>query len=253
MNVFKFYNEGGWTKSKKNTKDAILFEDLRPVAEEYVSYCRKKINNFIVKKGNHILDFASGPIQYKEYLQYSKNFKVRHCVDFSKDAIKIAKKRIGSKGKFYCDDFLKIKFKENFFDTIISLHTIYHIHKNDQSRVIKKLISISKKGSPIIIVYSNPDTIFSFLKKKIFFIKKKNLNKELYFYCHKLKWWKQFSKIAKVEFYPWRPFSSQHQEKLFPNNFVGKILFKILILLEKKFPKIFVKYFQYPIIVLKKY
>ena len=75
----------------------------------------------------------------------------------------------------------------------------------------------------------------------------------MYFYCHKLKWWEQFSKIAKVEFYPWRPFSSQHQEKLFPNNFVGKILFKILILLEKKFPKIFVKYFQYPIIVLKKY
>jgi hypothetical protein len=93
MDVFKFYNEGGWTKSKKNTKDAILFEDLRPVAKKYVSYCRKKINNFIAKKGNHILDFASGPIQYKEYLQYSKNFKVRHCVDFSKKAIKIAKKK----------------------------------------------------------------------------------------------------------------------------------------------------------------
>ena len=50
MDVFKFYNEGGWTKSKKNTKDAILFEDLRPVAKKYVSYCRKKINNFIAKK-----------------------------------------------------------------------------------------------------------------------------------------------------------------------------------------------------------
>ena len=114
MTVFKFYNEGGWNKHKKNTKDAILFEDLRPVAKEYISHCRKKINNHIANKGLNILDFASGPIQYKEYLNYSKNFKVRHCVDFSEEAIKIAKEKIGSKGKFYCKDFLKIKFKKFF-------------------------------------------------------------------------------------------------------------------------------------------
>ena len=252
MNVFKFYSEGGWTKRKKNTEDAILFEDLRPVASEYVSHCRNKIKRYISKKGHHLLDFASGPIQYKEYLNYSKNFKVRHCVDFSKQAIQAAKKKIGSKGQFYCDDFLKIKFKKNFFDTIISLHTIYHISKKDQAKVVKKLISISKKNSPIIIVYSNPDTIISSIKKKI--LKKKVAkNNKLYFYCHKLEWWLQFSKIAKVEFYPWRSFSSQHQETIFPNNFLGKILFKILINLEEIFPKFFIKNFQYPIIVLKKY
>ena len=114
MSVFKFYNEAGWTKSKKDTNDAILFEDLRPVSQNYVSHCRKKINNFIAKKGTHILDFASGPIQYKEYLNYSKNFKVRHCVDFSKKAIINAKKKIGKKGKFYCNNFLKIKLKKDF-------------------------------------------------------------------------------------------------------------------------------------------
>ena len=92
MNVFKFYNEEGWSQSKKNTKDAYLFEDLRPVAKKYVSDCRKRVQLFIPKKGQHILDFASGPIQYKEYLNYSKNFQKRHCVDFSKKAIKIAKK-----------------------------------------------------------------------------------------------------------------------------------------------------------------
>ena len=252
MTVYKFYNEGGWSKSKKYTKDAILFEDLRPAAKEYVSHCRKKLDKYIANKGLNILDFASGPIQYKEYLNYSKNFKVRHCVDFSKEAIKIAKKKIGSKGKFYCNDFLKIKFKKNFFDTIISLHTLYHIEKKDQARVVKKLISISKKNSPIIIVYSNPNTIINYVKK-LLFKKKKVINKKLYFYCHKLEWWMQFNKIAKVEFYPWRSFASQHQRKIFPDNDIGKIFFKFLIYLEKKYPKFFVKYFQYPIIVLKKY
>ena len=118
--------------------------------------------------------------------------------------------------------------------------------------MVKKLINISKKNSPIIIIYSNPDTIINFIKKKI--LKKKKIKKkELYFYCHKFEWWMQFSKIAKIEFYPWRSFSSQHQKKIFPNNFIGKILFKFLIYLERKYPKFFVRYFQYPIIVLKKY
>ncbi len=250
MNVFKFYNEEGWSQSEKNTKDAILFEDLRPVAKKYVSHCRYKINYFLPKKGKNILDFASGPIQYKEYLTYSKNFKKRHCVDFSKNAIKLAKRKIGKRGKFYCNDFLKIKFKKNFFDAIISLHTIYHISKNDQKKVIKKLISISKKNAPIIIVYSNPDTLINFFKN--IFIKQNKNKKKLYFYCHKLNWWMQFSKLAKVEFYPWRSFSAQHQKMLFPNNFIGRIFFDLLIFFEKIFPKLFVKYFQYPIIILRK-
>jgi len=251
MNVFKFYSKEGWSHSKKITKDAILFEDLRPVAKKYISHCRHKINNFLPKNGENILDFASGPIQYKEYLTYSKNFKKRHCVDFSKTAIKLAKKKIGKKGKFYCDDFLKIKFKRNFFDAIVSLHTIYHIPKNDQKKTIKKLLSISKKNSPIIIVYSNPNTFINFIKKIFIKNKRKNKNK-LYFYCHTLDWWKQFSDVAKVEFHPWRSFSAQHQKILFPNNFIGKFLFDLLTLFEKISPKIFVKYFQYPIIILRK-
>ena len=100
MNVFKFYSKEGWSHSKKNTKDSILFEDLRPVAQKYVSYCRYKINNFLPKNGKNILDFASGPIQYKEYLTYSKNFKKRHCVDFSKAAINWLKKKLVRKENF---------------------------------------------------------------------------------------------------------------------------------------------------------
>ena len=252
MNVFKFYNEGGWSERKKITKDAKLFEDLRTVAKEYVSLCRKKINNYIAKKGTHILDFASGPIQYKEYLEYSKNFKTRHCVDFSKDAINKAKIKLGRRGKYYCQDFKTIKFKKNFFDTIISLHTIYHINKNKQANVVKKLISISKKNAPIIIIYSNPETIINKIKKFLS-LKKKKHNNSLYFYCYKNEWWKQFSNIADVKLYPWRSFASQHQKKLFPNNIIGKYMFKILIILENKFPYFFTKYFQYLIIVLRKY
>ena len=96
--VNKFYNENGWYKKKENTLDAILFEDLRNCAKTYVSKCRLRLMRHIPKKGINLLDFASGPIQYPEYFKYSKNFKVRHCVDFSKIAIKTAKKKTWLKG-----------------------------------------------------------------------------------------------------------------------------------------------------------
>ena len=204
---------------------------------------------YIPKKGNEILDFASGPIQYNEYLLYSKNFKTRHCVDFSKDAIKNARKKIGRKGKFYCGDFFKIKFKKNYFDCILSLHTIYHINKSKQKKAIQKLISISKKGTPIIIVYSNPNTLINRVKN-IFSKSKKKQN--LYFFCHPISWWYQFKNTSDIKFYPWRSFASSHQKILFPNNFIGKLMFKYLFYLEGKFQNFFLKYFQYYVIVLKK-
>ena len=249
MDIYKFYNEIGWKKNKINSIDAQLFEDLRPCAKNYVSKCRKKIKKYIPKKGTNLLDFASGPIQYAEYLSYSKNFNTRHCVDFSKTAIREAKSKIKKRGKYYCKDFLKLKFKKNTFDCILSMHTIYHINKNQQRKVILKMIDIVKKNKPIIIVYSNPDTIINRIKN---IFKRKKRKQQIYFYCFKNEWWYQFSKKADIKFYPWRSFSSQHQQLLFPNNFIGSFFFKILFFLENKFNKFFVKYFQYQIIIIKK-
>ena len=47
MNVYKFYNEEGWSQMKK-TQDAILFEDLRPVTKNYVYF--EFINDFLPEK-----------------------------------------------------------------------------------------------------------------------------------------------------------------------------------------------------------
>lgn len=251
MDIYKFYNQIGWKKNKKNSVDAQLFEDLRPSAKKYVSNCRKKLLNFIPKSGNNMLDFASGPIQYKEYLTYSRNFKKRHCVDFSKSAIKEAKKKLKKRGKYYCRNFQNIKFRENFFDCSLSLHTIYHIKKDDQKKVVDKLIKITKKNKPIIIIYSNPNTLISRLKK-LFLIRKKKRKKLLYFYCHPLKWWLQFEKKAEVKIFIWRSLSSQHQKKIFPDNKIGELMFDILYFFENRFSSFFAKNFQYPIIILKK-
>ena len=61
---------------------------------------------------------------------------------------------------------MNIKFKKNYFDCSLSMHTLYHINKHKQAKVVNKLINITKHNRPVIIVYSNPNTL---IKKFTFF------------------------------------------------------------------------------------
>ena len=81
---------------------------------------------------------------------------------------------------------------------------------------------------------------------------KKKTKNDLYFFCHPIDWWDRFNKEAKISVKPWRSFSSDHQKILFPDNYLGKKLFKILFILEDKFEKFFVNHFQYYVVILKK-
>ena len=221
-----FYNNHGWKENDNNeTLDAQSFEDLRECAQSYLIKCRNKIKKFIPVNGKHFLDMASGTIQYPEYLDYSKNFSKRHCVDISQDALEKAKKKIGAHGEYYNNDFFDLDFKDNYFDCILSMHTIYHIDENLQEEAIRRLIRFSKKNSPIIIVYSNPFSIMNLpivqKIKKYLYLKIIQFDKsvpKLYFHSHPLNWWNRFNDTVKIELHPWRTFSAEHQKFLFPNS-----------------------------------
>jgi len=261
--VKKFYSTIGWQTEEQITEDAKRFEDLRENAKQYVSKCRLRVLKCIPSNGENILDMASGPIQYKEYLEYSRNFKKRYCIDLSKKALNDAKKKIGNHGVFLCGSFFDIYLEEDFFDCAISLHTVYHIDKDKQEGAIRKLIRVTKPGKPVIIVYSNPYTIIRYLLLPFRFLrmikkllgeikKKKEKESDLYFFAHPIRWWDRFRNVADIYTIPWRSFASSHQKRLIPNNKFGKKMFNILFNIEEKFPDFFVKYFQYPMIVLTK-
>ena len=261
----QFYNTVGWENEKGISEDAKRWEDLRECAKDYVSKCRLRICEHIPQYGNNMLDMASGPIQYPEYLEYSKNFNKRYCIDLSAKALEEAKLKIGSHGEFLHGSFFDISLEKEFFDCAISLHTIFHIDKNQQEIAIRKLIDVTKPGKPVIIVYGNPDTIESKLKsfspRKIFkqfkkvICKKNNNHKQkitLYFHLFPLRWWERFNDVAEVKILPWRSFDSATQKILFPNNGFGRKMFNVLYYLEDRFPNFFARYFQYPMIILTK-
>lgn len=259
----KFYNTVGWETEGEITEDARRWEDLREHAKEYVSKCRLRVLRHIPDNAVNILDMGSGPIQYKEYLEYSKNFKKRYCVDLSSQALEKAKEKIRDHGVFLHGSFFDIPMEENFFDCAFSLHTIYHIDKDKQEKAIRKLIYVTKPGKPVIIVYGNPNTIFSSLPFRLLgrvknilktLGKKKKLEEDssLYNHSHPIEWWNRFSDIAYVKILPWRSFGSYIQKRLIPNNKIGRKIFDLLFNLEERFPDFFVKHFQYPMIILTK-
>lgn len=267
--VSKFYNTGGWETDGEITEDARRFEDLREYAREYVRRCRLRVLRHIPETGGNLLDMASGPIQYKEYLEYSRNFKKRYCVDLSSSALEGAKKKIGDHGIYLHGSFFDIPLEEDFFDCSVSLHTIYHIDKDKQEEAVRKLVKVTKQGKPVIIVYSNPNTLISSLRSLLpirvlrrarNLLKKSNKTTKqkeevevgLYFHPHPIEWWNRFSGVAHVQILPWRSFSSDIQKRLIPNNKMGSIIFNLLFNLEERFPDFFVKHFQYPMIILTK-
>jgi len=268
--VSEFYNKVGWETDVGITEDARRFEDLRESAEDYLSKCRLRVLRYIPENGENILDMASGPIQYKEYLQYSRNFKKRYCVDLSSSALEDAKKKIGDHGVFLNGSFFDIPLDENFFDCAISLHTIYHIDKDKQEEAVRKLIYVTKPGQPIIVVYSNPSKIFKWVARLIrlpFFLLskpkellekliKKSVQKkdlDLYFYTHPNKWWNRFSDVAaNIKIMPWKSLNTDLQKCLIPNNKMGKKMFDMIFNLEERFPNFFAKYFCHSMIIITK-
>jgi len=133
-----------------------------------------------------------------------------------------------------------------------------------QEVAVRKLLQVTKPDRPVIIVYSNPNTLVSLpfrIFRKIFSLFGLNskpssptrpAENSLYFHAHPIDWWDRFENAAKVEIFPWRAFASNAQKILIPDNRVGAWLLDLLFKCEDRFPKIFVKFFQYPIIVLTK-
>lgn len=245
-----FYDAVGWTVAGEATVDAQKWEDLRPCAASYVSACRLRVLRHLPKSGERILDMASGPVQYPEYLRFSENFAQRVCVDLSDRALAIARTKLGNRGEYLHGDFLELDVPSNSFDAAVSLHTIYHIDLARQAAAVRKLIDVTRPGAPVVIVYSNPRYPGAPLLRLKRLLSRKS--GDIYFHPFPLRWWQQFSNVADVQIYPWRTFEVRAQKLLFPDNALGRKLFSALYALEERFPAFFRAFGCYPMIVLRK-
>ena len=89
--VRQFYDQIGWQTVSDGTYQNARYEDLRPVAREYIHRCHMRVKQALAPSGRLLLDAGSGPIQYPEYLTYSQGYQQRVCLDISIVALEEAR------------------------------------------------------------------------------------------------------------------------------------------------------------------
>lgn len=152
--VQSFYDDFGWTKSESGLfKDTEAFTDARRVAQDYRQYCNQRIAR-LLPGGRLLLDVASGAIPHAEYLDFSRDYAVRICVDFSLRALREARLKLGGRGLYLLGDITQLPLASDSIDAVISLHTIYHVPQGQQTSAVDEIARVTKPGGRAVIVYT---------------------------------------------------------------------------------------------------
>ena len=160
--VREFYDRIGWQEVSIDADGGsryqnARYEDLRPVAREYIHRCHMRVARHLKPSGKFFLDAGSGPIQYREYLEYSRGYQARVCADISIVALQEARRRIGDRqdgghGLFVVADVARLPFKADVFEGLVSLHTIHHLPDTENEQAYRELYRVLIPRSTGVVV-----------------------------------------------------------------------------------------------------
>ncbi|MFV2043561.1 MAG: class I SAM-dependent methyltransferase [Anaerolineales bacterium] len=152
--VREFYDSIGWRQIGDGLYQNARYEDLRPVSQEYIRRCHTRVMRHLPASGKLLLDAGSGPIQYPEYLEYSRDYERRVCLDISRLALVEARNRIGERGFYVVGDVSRLPFAADVFSGVVSLHTVHHVPTDRQGEAFEELHRVQHAGGRAVVVYS---------------------------------------------------------------------------------------------------
>lgn len=266
--VKEFYDEIGWAPASEGGYQNARYEDLRPVAREYIHRCHLRVNRHIANSGEYLLDAGSGPVQWPEYLTYSQGYKRRVCIDLSMLALKAARARLQNRGWYVVGDIASLPFRNDVFDGLVSMHVIHHLPLGEQRRAfleLNRVLKPQRSGAaingwyrPLLMRMAEPLIRFGRWisgrdrkQKKDWsfeedpcgtFVQKMTpaaLRREL---------------AGSVDFniYSWRSLSPRFMRWFIRPRLGGRALLRLVFWLEDRFPHFFGEHGQYPLIVIHK-
>jgi SAM-dependent methyltransferase len=272
--VKDYYEAEGWAQTDEgHTEDAVRFEDLRPVSQEYIHRTRMRVKDRLPPQGTYFLDAGSGPIQYPEYLTYSEDYDLRVCVDITLAALRGAQRKVpAGRGLFVLASIPNLPFKSGVFDAITSIHVIYHIEQ--QRPAIEELYRVLKPGGKGVIVYAWPPHLPVKLLAAIPFMalrwwrrarralrrilpgsapsgKKTRKPAGFYYSPHPRSWFLQGWDFE-FDICAWRSVGTPMLKNLIHPRLGGKALLRVMFALESRFPHFFGRFGHYPMLVFGK-
>jgi SAM-dependent methyltransferase len=283
--VRQFYDQIGWQETGEGIYQNARYEDLRPVSREYIHRCHLRVARHLKPSGEYLLDAGSGPIQYPEYLEYSRGYQARVCVDISMVALQEARRRIGDRQKgghgfFVVVDVANLPFKPEVFDGVISLHTIHHLPEIEHRRAYVELYRVLALHSTAVVVngWADPPLVRFFIvplqwTKRLRRKARRILGKEprpqmsgnsktgqgiseskgTFVSKNNAAWMKQeIGSSLPLEILVWRSVSVKFLRIYVHRWLGGRWILRLLFWLEERFPHFFGENGQYPLIVIGK-
>lgn len=278
--VKDFYDQIGWQEVSEGIYQNARYEDLRPVAKEYIHKCHLRVTRHLHPSGKYMLDAGSGPIQYPEYLIYSEGYDFRVCADISIQALREARKRMGDHGMFVVSDVANLPFKPEVFDGVVSLHTIHHLPMEEHLQAYQELRRVLKTGKSAVIVngwgiallpkilstvirWSKTLRKFvrAIIKQDVDIIESSKPDPEIakrnktgtFVRKTSAKWLQsEIGVFIPLEIYSWRSISAKVSRFYIRENWLGEKKLAWLFQLEERFPTFFGRNGYYPLIVMRK-
>lgn len=277
--VREFYNQVGWQEVGEGVYQNAHYEDLRPVSREYIHRCHLRIMRHLKPKGRYLLDAGSGPIQYPEYLEYSKGYWYRVCADISSLALQEARQRIGDHGLYVVADIANLPFKPETFEGSVSLHTIHHLPEDEHLQAYRELYRTLAGDSAATVVNGWPtSSLMKFFRPMMHWSNRiRNLKNRLmrrsgdvekphkevnpqkedrkgtFTDRHGVVWVKeQVGGYMPVDILVWRSVSVRFLRTLIHPWLGGRFWLRLLFWLEERYPSYFGENGQYPLIVIDK-
>ncbi len=276
--VREFYNQVGWQEVGEGVYQNAHYEDLRPVSREYIHRCHVRVARHLSPEGRFFLDAGSGPIQYPEYLEYSRAYQRRVCADISIVALQEARKRIGEHGLFVVADIANLPFKPGCFDGVVSLHTIHHLPIEEHKQAYQSLYRVLAPGNTAVVVNGWDSSVLTSLlnfpvhwMENLYAWKQRRSgqkpaaspNKEkrtagaapkgTFVRKHNASWLKrEVGSEIPLKIWVWRTVTVRFLRSLIHERWGGRALLRMLFGLEERFPHFLGEYGNYPLIVIRK-
>ena len=266
--VREFYDRVGWKEISDGLYQNARYEDLRPVTQEYIHRCHLRVGKHLSANGHLFLDAGSGPIQYPEYVEYSRGFQKRVCADISITALKAARERIGRNGVFIVSDVSHLPFASDAFEAVVSLHTIHHLPSDQHFQAYEELHRVLAPKHTAVVVngwdHSPLNSVFHRIKG---WLKRRKgvgpvngtlpeeleLGKGTFVNKQDANWLKSVLR-GKMDFkiLVWRSADTNVLRFFIREEWFGRFLLRVLFRLEEIFPHYFGEKGLYPLIVMRK-
>lgn len=274
LRVRTFYETVGWELHDNETYvDTVIFEDLRPVSRDYTILTRRRVADHLAPAGRFLLDVASGPVQFDEYRDYSANYQYRICADISMAALKEAQRRLGDHGVYVLCDLITLPLQDDSIDAVVSLHTLYHVPYDEQLAGFRQLRRVLAPNRTGVVVYSwefpsammapfHPISLSKRMVRRLASEKVVNRvrsrlgrgadDEQLYFRPHSRRWVEENVCAAlNADLACWRSVATSFQTRFIHERLGGRWLMKALAAAEARFPHLFARIGQYPMIVFR--